>query len=201
MKILCLNCRDCGQPEAVQELRLLVEHHRPGIVFLLETKMSADRSQNLRFRLGFENARGVSYEGLSGGLVLMWRKCTIGHVKSMNKSHIDTWVSNEDLGGFPWRFTGFYGQPKKQLRKESWNLLHFLRCTSNLPWLCAGDFNEVLCEDDHFGSREREEWRMAGFREIVELCCFTDLGFNGLPFTWDNKQKGIGMSKFVLTEA
>jgi hypothetical protein len=181
MKILCLNCRGCGQPEAVQELRLLVEHYRPEIVFLSETKMLAEKAQNLKFCLGYENAKGVNCEGLSGGLVLMWRKGVIIHVKSMNKSHIDTWVSSDELGGIPWRFTGFYGQPKRQLRKDSWHLLQFLRCSSSLPWLCAGDFNEVLSEEEHFGSRERGEWRMAGFREVVNLCGFSDLGFSGLP--------------------
>jgi hypothetical protein len=48
----------------------------------------------------------------------------------------------------------------------------------------------VLSDDEHFGKREREEWRMAGFREVVDLCGFCDLGFNGLPYTWDNKQEG-----------
>jgi hypothetical protein len=115
-----LNCRGCGQPEAVQELRLLVEQHRPEIIFLSETKMKEERSEKLKFYLGFENAFGVSCEGLSGGLVLMWRKGTIIKRKTSNPSHIDVWVSNEDLGEREWRFTGFYGHPSKQCRKDSW---------------------------------------------------------------------------------
>ena len=67
----------------VHELRLLVEQHRPEI-FLLETKMVSHKAENLRFSLGFENAYGVSCEGLSGGLVLMWRKGTIIRRKSSN---------------------------------------------------------------------------------------------------------------------
>lgn len=74
MKTLCLNCRGCGQPEAVQELRLLVEQHSPEFVFLSETTMSEERAKNLRFKLGFDNAIAVSSEGLSGELVLMWKK-------------------------------------------------------------------------------------------------------------------------------
>jgi hypothetical protein len=33
MKILCLNCRGLGQPEAVQEVRSLIKLHGPGLVF------------------------------------------------------------------------------------------------------------------------------------------------------------------------
>jgi len=31
---------------------------------------------------------------------------------------------------------------------------------------------------------------MDGFREVVEVCGFSDLGFIGLPWTWNNRQDG-----------
>jgi hypothetical protein len=168
MRILCLNCRGCGQPAAVHELRLLAEQHRPEIVFLSEMKMVSHKAENLRFSLGFENAYNVSCEGLSGGLVLMWRKGTIIRRKSSNTAHIDVWISNEETGVKEWRFSGFYGQPNRQSREESWHLLRFLRSTSTL----AGDFNEVLTEEEHFGRIERGKWTMMGFREAVDYCGF-----------------------------
>lgn len=30
---------------------------------------------------------------------------------------------------------------------------------------------------------------LAGFWEVVDLCGFTDLGYSGLPYTWDNRQE------------
>lgn len=61
---------------------------------------------------------------------------------------------------------------------------------SNLPWLCAGDFNEILDASEHFGNQERSERQMDGFRGAVSDCGFMDLGFSGLPYTWDNRQEG-----------
>ena len=29
---------------------------------------------------------------------------------------------------------------------------------------------------------------MDGFRDVVSICGFTDLGYIGLPYTWDNRQ-------------
>jgi hypothetical protein len=56
--------------------------------------------------------------------------------------------------------------------------------------LCTGDFNETLYADEHFSSADRPEWQMRGFRQAVEDCSLQDLGFSGVPFTWDNKQQG-----------
>ena len=49
-----------------------------------------------------------------------------------------------------------------------------------------GDFNEILHVEEQMGGNDREEWCMSGFREAVEYCGFSDLGYRGLPFTWDN---------------
>jgi hypothetical protein len=80
--------------------------------------------------------------------------------------------------------------------------LGFLRSQFDVPWICAGDFNEVLCASEQFGGSDREEWKMEGFRNMVDFCHFTNLGFSGLPFTWDNRQGGsknvklLGMRPF-----
>lgn len=89
-----------------------------------------------------------------------------------------------------WRFTGFYGEPHRERRRNSWFLMRWLRAQHDLPWLCAGDFNEVLAAEEHFGSNEREPWQMAGFQQAVTDCGLVDLGFSGLPYTWDNRQDG-----------
>ena len=47
MKLLSLNCRGLGRPEAVQEVRSLVQLHRPVVVFLLETRRFSNDVQGL----------------------------------------------------------------------------------------------------------------------------------------------------------
>lgn len=68
--------------------------------------------------------------------------------------------------------------------------MRFLRAQSDLPWLCAGDFNEVLAEEEQIGGNGREQWQMAGFQEVGADCDLFDLGFHGLPYTWDNRKEG-----------
>ena len=42
---------------------------------------------------------------------------------------------------------------------------------------------------------------MEGFRNVVDLCHFSDLGYSGLPFTWDNRQGGSSNVKVRLDQA
>src|SRR4051812_8475044 len=39
---------------------------------------------------------------------------------------------------------------------------------------------------------------MEGFQDAVDYCRFTDLGFIGTPFTWDNRQQGSSNIKVRL---
>ena len=69
--------------------------------------------------------------------------------------------------------------------------LHGLR---DLPWLCCGDINETRYNTEHFSEHSREEWQMRAFREAIEDCNLQDMGFSGIPYTWDNRQSGAYMN-------
>jgi hypothetical protein len=51
-----------------------------------------------------------------------------------------------------------------------WEMLQYIRSTNDLPWLCMGDFNEVLHRSEHVGVNERSYSQMAGFRDTVDIC-------------------------------
>lgn len=42
------------------------------------------------------------------------------------------------------RFTGVYEEPKMEEKDKTWKLMRTLKRQNNKPWLCAGDFNEIL---------------------------------------------------------
>ena len=83
-----------------------------------------------------------------------------------------------------WRFTGFYGAPETHLRSVSWNLLRNLQNQLALPWLCGGDFNELLKSHEKKGGRPRPYGQMQKFRDVLDECGLWDLGFVGKKFTW-----------------
>jgi hypothetical protein len=89
-----------------------------------------------------------------------------------------------------WRFTGVYGESRTELRSKTWDALRYLSAQDELPWLCAGDFNEILRQEEQIGRNARNENEMALFRECLTDCRLTDLGYRGYDFTWDNRREG-----------
>ena len=43
-----------------------------------------------------------------------------------------------------WHLTGFFSHSDTAKRHESLAKLKHLKCTSSLPWLFIGDFNEII---------------------------------------------------------
>ena len=47
----------------------------------------------------------------------------------------------------------------------------------------------------------RPEWQMRAFRDAADDCGFQDLGWSGVPYTWDNRQTGHANVKARLDRA
>ncbi|KAK1661452.1 hypothetical protein QYE76_049611 [Lolium multiflorum] len=99
-------------------------------------------------------------------------------------------VGTSDGGdsGDGWCTTFVYGEPRRDKHHEFWQLLRHLHSVWKGPWLCYGDFNEVLTHDEHYGLSERSDAHMLLFRECLEDCGLVDLGYTCPKYTWTNKQ-------------
>ena len=155
MSILSWNCRGAGKAATVRETRELVRKFAPTLLCIVETQIDRVRVENLASSFGFDNAFAVSSQGRSGGLGIFWNNPIKVEILGYSKYHIDVKIS--DLGGDPWRFSCFYGEAQTHLRQNMWDTMKNLSTLSNLPWLCMGDFNEVLRHDEHDGVGTRSQ--------------------------------------------
>ena len=181
------NCRGAGDSRTVQEMERLVHTYRPKLVFLSETRQNKVVVENLRWRLGLKHVVTFHEPGKGGGLALFWDESVEVELNKIGNRIIDVIV--HDLPkGIKWRCTFVYGEPRRELRHVFWDLLGRLRREWTGSWLCCGDFNEVLTNEEHYGSRERSSTQMELFRECLDVCNLVDLGFSGPKFTWSNRQ-------------
>ena len=86
-------------------------------------------------------------------------------------------------------FQNIFWNATKHLKIFSFpeNILHPTKHSLNqlfdLPWLCVGDFNEILKAHKKMGGKLRPSKQMQDFQDVVE-CGFVNLGFVGNKFTW-----------------
>jgi hypothetical protein len=127
-------------------------------------------------KLDMEHMEVVDCEGKGGGLAVLWRRDVDVVVRGKSKYYIDMEVSV--TGESAWRFTGMYGEPHADIKYKTWDVLRKLHGenAAGLPWLCAGDFNEILFHHEKEGGVPRSQACLNRFKEALEWCDLTDLG-------------------------
>lgn len=183
MNVLSWNCRGIGLPSNIQFLKDVVRQERPNFVFLCETKDNKGKLERVRRALGFDGLIVVDAIGKSGGLALLWRIKDQVKLNNLSKHHIDVEISVDDKA--KWRLTGLYGEPDRQQRRNTWDLLRTLARDSNLPWCIMGDLNNVLAQQDKIGGAPYPSWLIEGFNEVVSDLGLIDLELVGHQFTWE----------------
>ena len=176
-------------PQTVRELCWLCKVKRPNLVFLMETKFRQKNMEKIRSKLGFPNCFMVDCVGRSEGLALLWKDGVELEIQNYSRRHINAIVLPEK-GRERWKFTGFYGNPETHKRHEAWALLSNLADFEPRPWMCMGDFNEIMARDEKLGGNERAMWQIEAFRDALSFCELADLGCRGAKFTWNNGQEG-----------
>ena len=188
MNWICWNVRGLGNRRTVRELEVVTRAQAPAAMFLAETWSAEARLRKLCSNLKFEHCWIGPNAGNLGCLALFWRSSVRIEVVSSSPNHIDTIVG--EAGNGQWRFTGVYGFADSSKKQETWALLRELHRRSPLPWLCAGDFNEILWSHEKTGLSHRREVQMLAFRNVLDECGLMDLGFVGDKFTWKGKRAG-----------
>ena len=149
MSCLVWNCSGLGNPCTVNELASLVRAKDPSVVFIAETWIDEVRLKDVKRKILFDNMFVVPRANRGGGLVLFWKELIEVTVEGSDKNHIEAIINKNKED--EWRFTGIYGELDTQRRIESWDLLWNLNREFNIPWLCAGDFNELIRGDEKLG--------------------------------------------------
>ncbi|XP_019190306.1 PREDICTED: uncharacterized protein LOC109184723 [Ipomoea nil] len=187
MSYLAWNCRGLGNLETVQVLVDLIHSKRPNVIFLMETFSNNFKMQTIKNKVGYTGLFTVDSLGRSGGLALLWKEESEVSILGFSRYHIDAMITTE-TSLEPWRYTGFYGNPKSNRRRESWQRLRHLATLSPLPWALMGDFNDIRSSSEKKGTHPHPQWLIRGFNEAIESSGLRDLDFDGCQFTWEKSR-------------
>lgn len=187
MNFLSWNCQGLGSDLTIRSLKEIIKKHRPSIVFLMETKQKHNRLTKLGKDLGFTSEFYVDPVGAAGGLCLWWDDSMNVDVLLFTKNLIDTKVVMMG-SGTSFHASWIYGTPYREDKDTCWMWLTTSILSNNLPWLCIGDFNEILWAFEKQGGRAfctTQRRHLSDFMNTNELL---DLGFQGQAYTWCGKR-------------
>lgn len=120
----------------------------------------------VRIRLGFASGFCVNRKGVSGGLCILCSDEINVSLLSYSQGHINVKIiGNSSIN--TWRFTGFYSNPETEQRHHFWSLLKHLSLMYDFPWLCAGDYNEIMYMHEKPGKVDRSRAQFHNFRMAI----------------------------------
>ena len=188
MIILSWNCRGLGNLRAVEVLSYLMREKAPKVLFLMETKQTVKEMKWIQNELHFDAMLVVACLGRRGGLAMLWKEEVDLNIQTYNQNHIDALILTKQ--NMSWRIIGFYGKPEEHLRRETWDLLKHLSTRTSTPWLCIGDYNEILSAEEKNGRLPKPMHLMQEFRSTLLHCGLIDLGYTRNISTWENGREG-----------
>ncbi|TYG40891.1 hypothetical protein ES288_D12G130400v1 [Gossypium darwinii] len=186
MKFLCWNYRGLGNSAKIRELKQLIAVNNPDVIFLSETKMSANDFRRVQNNCRLQNGLAVNSEGRSGGLTLMWRDGMNVSIQNFSKHHIDSKVRLDDNKTI--RVTGFYGHANPNFRRSSWDILRRVGESVREEWVVGGDFNAILNDAEKEGGRRGVRVQMNEFKEVMDEMALVDIKPDSGWFTWVNNR-------------
>lgn len=181
------NCRGVGVASTIRALRDLVSQYTPRLLFLCETKARQQKMKNLCNLLAFDHVLTVDAIGRSGGLALFWKNTIDVQLISCCKNFIHVLVNINDMG-LSCYFTGVYGEPDPNLRRDVWDKISHDISINSVPWGCMGDFNEILFQHEKEGLRPHDNRLIDDFRKFLDDNSLTDVELKGCKFTWSNNR-------------
>lgn len=169
----------------------------PIVVFLMETKMTDDTLDRTLRSLGFHFFVFCPPVGLRGGLAFCWRPNITLDVLFISKFLFCVKV-HPGLGILDSFCCFVYHPTWWQDKVPFWHNFHLRLVDSALPFICLGDFNDLLSGVDKRGGRPVRASSSTGLAHSVEVHGLVDLGFFGPRFTWSNGRPGRAHIKECL---
>lgn len=164
----------------------MVRAHSPAIMMLTETKVGDKKAKGIVDKLPFDRAIYANTIGLLGGLWVLW---DTAQVEVSKLSPIEQEIHDAVTPSYfnnSWLLSAVYASPRYAEQRLLWENLEPVANLHSLPWMIAGDFNEVLIGEDKFIGRPVNVSRALHFQECLDACRMINIGFSGTRFTWSN---------------
>ncbi|XP_030453714.2 uncharacterized protein LOC115675253 [Syzygium oleosum] len=175
----------------------MVVQDRPNMVFLMKTKNQESVLDRVQKQLNFQSKFVVNALGIAGGLAVLWNNSVDINIEEASRELINLICTDVDSGK-TMRITFVHAPNVIQEKVKFWDKLRQVSLLDSSPWLCLGDFNEVLYDWEKVGKRSISQSRLNAFRECLDDCALMEMDCKGCAYTWANNREGENFVKEKL---
>jgi len=207
MKIISWNIRGSHGPQKRRLLKRKISMEKPAIIFLQETKSTADEIS----QLGPQIWRGCSVaavdaQGASGGLAILWdsNQVRLSNFLSTRRAiSADFLVIGARGTG---HLTNVYGPTAPGEKLDFLNSLEWFNHQNPAkPWLIGGDFNMIKSPSEKRGGRATLDPGQQIFTSFINRCGLVDVETVNGWYTWNNRRTGghsiaSRLDRFLVSE-
>ena len=154
MNILSWNCQGIGVALTVRNLKEECLRIKPQLVFLMETKQKKRTVRKARRKCGFTEDWLVDPIGIGGGLALWWTDDVIVNILFSSSNIIHTSITSARFET-PSYITFICGPPKERERNLCWHEVRHIARGIESSWMCIGDFNDILAQEEKEGGKPK----------------------------------------------
>ncbi|XP_020678836.1 uncharacterized protein LOC110096995 [Dendrobium catenatum] len=187
-EMVTVNSKEARKKEASHYLKECIKKNDLIYAGLSEMKISSfDRKNCEKFIGNIWDYYLIPAEGLSGGLIVFWRKDLASFSVMVNSSQAIVGVFNIFNKGV-WLIASIYGSNDLYKRRSLWKNLEDIS-NSELPIIIGGDFNCILAlEDKQGGKKFKFSQGVQDLRNFISSFDLHEVKFIG-P-TWCNNKIG-----------
>ncbi|XP_028105122.1 uncharacterized protein LOC114304168 [Camellia sinensis] len=182
-------------------MKELEKNHKPSIIVMMETKIDLSSMGSFFNKLGFTASSHIDPVGKSGGIWVLWDlfKATVKALE-VNAQVIHAKIQRDNHAD--WILSAVYASPIPRNHDLLWANLESIANNMNLPWLVAGDFNDIASQGEKRSlSPTFSHARTRRFNARMNRCNLIDLGCFGPQLTWSNGRQGLANTLARLSRA
>lgn len=157
MRFIAWNCRGLVKSLIFNYLRRLVRSYNSECIFIFKIKTSSEICTYVRRRLVFFNSYSIPVVDNTGGMCLIWKLGIQLSITSLVHHIISLEFCNIVPNGKIWNMLCYYSPSYEVLKDYFWTNLIALISISNYHWICLGDLNEILSQN------EKKRWLIYSF--------------------------------------
>ncbi|XP_058766533.1 uncharacterized protein LOC131640142 [Vicia villosa] len=181
--IITWNCRGAAGKDFYRYVKHFNDVYKPIILVIMETRCDPHRAAKTLKKIGFDDYVINSNNGFAGGIIVAWKIDGV-HLQLERSEEQYIHLKVKQNNGHEWLFTAIYASPNDTKRRLIWDQLKNMASNIHLPWLLAGDFNNIAFASEKKGGAQAYSRKCKVFRNNIEECSLMDLGACGPAYTW-----------------